>query len=149
MNCRTCRLVILATIVVAFVWTPFVVTAETVPVNAGFEQGQPGQAPDHWRVPQIAGYHVLVSDENPKSGSQCVTIKRGTERPGPFGNVMQKIDATPFRGKRVRYRAAVRTEIDGQERGAQIWMRVDLPTLPPGQPVDWRRVAAEPARAGQ
>ena len=126
MNYRTYSLVILVTVVIALVGTSLVAAAETVPANAGFEQGQPGQAPDHWRVPKVPGYHVLVSDEDPKSGKQCVTIMRGTEKPGPFGNVMQKIDAASFRGKRVRYRAAVRTEIDGQDGTAQLWMRVDL-----------------------
>jgi hypothetical protein len=125
MNCWTYRLMILATVVIALVWTSLV-AAETVPANPGFEEGQPGQAPDRWRVPTIPGYQVLISDENPKSGKQCVTIKRGTEKPGPFGNVMQGIDAAPFRGKRVRYRAAVRTEIEGQEGSAHLWMRVDL-----------------------
>jgi len=128
MNCRTHRLVILATVVIALVWTSLVAAAETVLTNSGFEQGQPGQAPDRWRVPKVPGYHVLISAENPKSGKQCVTIKRGTETPGPFGNVMQKIDAASFRGKRVRYRAAVRTQIDGQNGTAQLWMRVDLST---------------------
>jgi hypothetical protein len=127
MDCRTQRLVILATVVIAPVRTSLVAAAETVPANSGFEQGQPGQAPENWLVPKVPGYHVLVSDENPKSGKQCVTIKRGTEKPGPFGNVMQKIDAASFRGKRVRYRAAVRTETDGQDGRAQLWMRVDLP----------------------
>jgi hypothetical protein len=126
MNCRTYRLVILTLAVIALVWTSFVAAAETVPANSGFEQGQPGQAPDRWRVPKVPGYHVLISDEDPKSGKQCVTIKRDTEQAGPFGNVMQGIDAAPFRGKRVRYRAAVRTEIDGEEGAAQLWMRVDL-----------------------
>ena len=126
MNYRKYSLVILAAVVIAIVGTSLVDAAETVPANAGFEQGKPGQAPDHWLVPKVPGYHVLVSDEDPKSGKQCVTIKRGTEKPGPFGNVMQKIDAASFRGKRVRYRAAVRTEIDGQDGTAQLWMRVDL-----------------------
>jgi hypothetical protein len=125
MSRRTCHLAILATVVIALVWTCPVAAAETVPANPGFEQGQPGQAPDRWLVPRIPGYHVLISGEDPKSGKQCVTIKRGTERPGPFGNVMQRIDAAPFRGKRLRYRAAVRTQIDGEEGAAQLWMRVD------------------------
>lgn len=126
MNCRTHRLVILTTMVIALAWSSLTAAAETMPVNSGFEEGQPGQAPDHWRVPKIPGYHVLISDEDPKSGKQCVTIKRGTEKPGPFGNVMQGINAAPFRGKRVRYRAAVRTEIEGHEGSAHLWMRVDL-----------------------
>jgi hypothetical protein len=126
MNCRTYRLVILTTMLIALAWSSLVAAADTVPVNSGFEEGQPGQAPDHWRVPKVPGYHVLISDENPRSGRQCVTIKRGTEKPGPFGNVMQGIDAAAFRGKRVRYRAAVRTQIEDQEGSAHLWMRVDL-----------------------
>jgi hypothetical protein len=126
MNCRTYRIVILATVVITLVWASLLAAAEPVPVNLDFEQGQPGQAPDHWYVPKVPGYHVFISDENPKSCKQCVTIKRGTENPGPFGNVMQKIDAAPFRGKRVRYRAAVRTRIDGENGGARLWMRIDL-----------------------
>ncbi|HCO95778.1 MAG TPA: hypothetical protein DIU00_17840 [Phycisphaerales bacterium] len=125
MNCRKYSLVILAAVVIALVGTSFGAAAETVPANPGFEQGKPGQAPDHWRVPKVPGYHVLISDEDPKSGKQCVTIKRGTEKPGPFGNLMQKIDAASFRGKRVRYRAAVRTEIDDQNGRVQLWLRVD------------------------
>ncbi len=128
MNRRTNRLVILATVVTALACTPLAAAAETVPANPGFEQGRPGQAPDQWLVPRVPGYDVVISDEDPKSGKQSVTIKRGTEKPGPFGNVMQKIDAAPFRGKRVRYRAAVRTRIDGEEGAAQLWMRVDLAT---------------------
>lgn len=128
MNCRTCSFVILTIGVIILVWTSHVPAAETVLANTSFEQGQPGQAPDHWYVLNIPGYRVLISDEDPKSGKQCVTIKRGTETPGPFGNVMQKIDAASFRGKRVRYRAAVRTQIDGQNGAAQLWMRIDLLT---------------------
>ena len=42
-----------------------------------------------------------------------------------FGNLMQSIDARPFRGKRLRFRAAVRTaELVGDGR-AQLWFRVD------------------------
>ncbi|MBP7052315.1 MAG: transglutaminase domain-containing protein [Phycisphaerae bacterium] len=125
MNCRMCRLVILAAVGIALVWTSRVAAAEAVPANAGFEQGQPGQAPAQWLVPKIPGFRVFVCDEDPKSGTQCLTIKPSAEGSGPFGNVMQRIDAAPFRGTRVRYRAAVRTAIDGQEGRAQLWLRVD------------------------
>jgi len=107
-------------------WTSLASAAETVPANSGFENGQVGHAPEHWRVPEVSGYRVLVSDENPRSGKQCAVIERTTEKPGPFGNVMQAVDATPFRGKRVRYRAAVRTEVDDRQGRAQLWFRVDL-----------------------
>jgi hypothetical protein len=126
MNYRICDRVALASVGIALVWASLGTASEIAPANLDFEQGQPGQAPPHWVVPKVSGYQVLVSDENPKSGKQCVMIERTAEKPGPFGNVIQGIDATSFRGKRVRYRAAVRTEIDGQKGRAQLWLRVDL-----------------------
>jgi hypothetical protein len=125
----TYHLTTLASVAISLVWASFATAAETVPANADFERGQPGQAPAHWLVPKVSGYHVRVSDKDPKSGKQCVMIERGTEQSGPFGNVMQKIDAAPFRGKRVRYRAAVRAEVDDQGGRAQLWLRVDRPRI--------------------
>ena len=120
------RLIIPATVVIALVLVSHVAAAETVPANLDFEQGQPGQAPANWLIPKVPGYEVVICDEDPKSGKQCVTIRRSKENPGLFGNVMQRMDAAPFRGKRLRYRAAVRTEIDGEDGRVQLWMRVDL-----------------------
>jgi hypothetical protein len=42
---------------------------------------------------------------------------------------MQRIDAAPFRGKRVRYRAAVRAEVKGPGNEARLWLRVDRPEI--------------------
>ena len=42
-----------------------------------------------------------------------------------FGTVMQSVDATPHRGKQVRLRAAVRTDVSGSGNQAQLWLRVD------------------------
>ncbi len=94
--------------------------------NAGFEQGQVGQRPVGWAAPTIHGYRVTISDTEPKAGKQCAIIQRET-KPGvrQFGNLMQSIDATPFRGKRVRFRAAVRAEVAGEGNQAQLWFRVD------------------------
>jgi len=125
MNGRTYRLLIVAAAVTTLVWASHPATAETVPANPGFERGQPGQAPEQWLVPEIPGFEVRVTGESPKSGKQCVTIKPRVEGARPFGNVMQQIDATPFCGKRVRFRAAVRTDVEGDEGRAQLWLRVD------------------------
>ena len=38
-----------------------------------------------------------------------------------FGNLMSRIDAAPYRGNRVRFRAAVRAE----KEVAMLWVRVD------------------------
>jgi hypothetical protein len=42
---------------------------------------------------------------------------------------MQAADAKPFRGRRVRFRAAVRTEAGAR---AYLWMRVDRSNNKPG-----------------
>ena len=46
---------------------------------------------------------------------------------------MQTVDAAAFRGKRVRYRAAVRTGELGEGTGAQLWCRIDRPKSKDGE----------------
>lgn len=83
-----------------------------------------------WTAPEpqgqvIAWRHFGVGLGAPQS---IYSSRRVSSLEGPgqvfgnvaFGNVMQSIDATPLRGKRVRFRAAVRAE--GR---AQLWLRVD------------------------
>lgn len=99
---------------------------EPHPVNLDFEQGTLGQVPDGWRCPTPAGYGAELTAEQPKSGKYAALLKskQSAGPSAPFGNLMQAIDATPFRGRRVRFRASVRVE--GDETGrAQLWMRVD------------------------
>lgn len=100
--------------------------AEQQPVNGGFELGKVGVQPAGWSVRDIPGYKITTSDEQPAVGRQCATIvsTAGSE-PSPFGNLLQKIDARPFRGHRVRLRGAVRTEVRGKGNRAQMWFRVD------------------------
>jgi hypothetical protein len=119
----------LASIATSLVLASFATAADTVPANLDFERGKPGEAPVRWFVPKVPGYRVGISDEDPKSGKQCVLIERDAEEAGHFGNVMQRIDAGPFRGKRVRYRAAVRAEVDGKGNEAHLWLRVDRPEI--------------------
>ena len=38
---------------------------------------------------------------------------------------MQSFDATPYRGRRIRFRAAVRADVAGAGNRAQLWLRVD------------------------
>ncbi|HEX8617073.1 MAG TPA: S41 family peptidase [Thermoanaerobaculia bacterium] len=105
-------------------------TANPTPVNLDFESGSPGEIPPGW-VPTTAhfGYTAVLSADKPKQGKQSVRLSgvptgaAAGER--PFGNVRQKIDATPYRGKRVRFRAAVRVE--GENATAGLWLRADRP----------------------
>jgi transglutaminase-like putative cysteine protease len=102
--------------------------ATSQPANAGFERGAVGHPPADWLVPKIAGYNVLASDERPAEGRQCGSIvSTDDSQRGPFGNLMQLVDAKPFQGKRVRLRAAVRAEVSGKGNQAQMWFRVDRP----------------------
>jgi C-terminal processing protease CtpA/Prc len=98
--------------------------------NPGFEDGETGQVPPGWSVqPAVlaAGYTVKTVEEKPEGGRKCLELALAGESSDPqaFGNVSQKIDATPFRGKRVRWSAAARIEGTGPRDTVALWMRVD------------------------
>jgi C-terminal processing protease CtpA/Prc len=96
--------------------------------NAGFEKGSPGQAPPGWFVPQPvldAGYVARTSGDDPKEGKQCAYVTLTRAQSDGFGNVMQAIDATPYRGKMVRFRAAVKFDAGNGFGRAQLWLRID------------------------
>ncbi|HJQ39645.1 MAG TPA: S41 family peptidase [Thermoanaerobaculia bacterium] len=98
--------------------------ASEAPVNLDFESGVPGEVPPGWIAPTAAlGYPVVLSTETPTQGRQCVRVSGRPASANAFGNVMQVIDATRYRGKRVRMRGAVRVE--GAAGNAGLWMRVD------------------------
>jgi C-terminal processing protease CtpA/Prc len=106
-----------------------------------------GQLPG-WIVPKaIVGYSVNLAATDCKVGKSCAEVEfSGAEKPSPFGNVMQSFDATPYRGKRIRYRAAVKVA----SGTAQMWLRVDRPDRMMGlfdnmdnrpiRPGDWQYV---------
>ena len=100
-------------------------------INLDFEEGTTGQVPVGWTSPTAPTYAAELTEERPKSGKFCVLLHSlvTTADGPPFGNVMQAVDATPFRGRRVRFRAAVRTEAGAR---AYLWMRVDRPNNRPG-----------------
>ena len=89
--------------------------------NLDFEA--PGAEPAGWLVPPAVrqgGYRVHVVDDHPHGGKRAVLVEGAANQPNMFGNIMQRIDATPYRGKKIRLRAAVRAQ--GR---AQLWVRVD------------------------
>jgi C-terminal processing protease CtpA/Prc len=100
-------------------------------INLDFEEGTTGQVPVGWASPTTPTYAAELTEERPKSGKLCVLLHSvvTTADGPPFGNVMQAVDATPFRGRRVRFRAAVRTEAGAR---AYLWMRVDRSNNQPG-----------------
>jgi C-terminal processing protease CtpA/Prc len=104
--------------------------ASPAPPNLDFESGAPGEVPPGWFAPPARiGYSSAISTETPKQGKQCARVSGAPQpleggRPS-FGNLMQSIDAMPYRGKRVRLRGAVRVESSNGWAG--LWMRVDGP----------------------
>src|SRR6185503_20810994 len=84
-----------------------------------------------WRVPAAlleAGYAAGPESADVFAGKGAARIdsREATPTGNSFGNLLQSFDATPWRGKRVRYRAAVKVA-EGEAGGhAQMWLRVDL-----------------------
>jgi C-terminal processing protease CtpA/Prc len=105
-------------------------TVQQGPVNLDFEQGDIGQLPVGWASPtRSLGYEAKLIEEGSRTGKKCVLLYSDPDASSSnqrFGNVMQAIDAKPYRGKRIRFKGSVRMEgSDGKAR-AQLWFRVDL-----------------------
>jgi C-terminal processing protease CtpA/Prc len=106
--------------------------------NLDFEQGVPGQVPTAWLAspPERTGYTVKLVEEKCEGGQRCAEVayqKEGPPDPQKFGNVMRSFDAAPYRGKKVRFRAAVRAEVPPLgENQAGLWLRVDRQGGAPG-----------------
>ena len=87
--------------------------------NPDFEQGAAGSVPAGWT--NTVGSAVLRT-EGCRQGKSCVEVAPPPAGAVPNGILLQSIDATPYRGKLVRYRAAVRVTPGGR---AGLWLRVD------------------------
>jgi hypothetical protein len=107
--------------------------------NGGFEEVDAAGMPTGWFLPptlKAAGYQVAIDSTKPLAGKNSALVdSTGVREIGnTFGNLAQSIDAKPYRGKRLRFRAAVRTaELQGDGR-AQLWFRVDGAPSPDGRP---------------
>lgn len=104
--------------------------AKTAIPNGGLEEQTNQGGPTGWIFPAIleqSGYRLSTVTDNPFAGKHCVLLDATAIEPraGQFGNLMQSIDATSFRGKQVRFRAAVRTDELAGDGRAQLWFRVD------------------------
>ncbi|MBW7906327.1 MAG: peptidase S41 [Phycisphaerae bacterium] len=90
------------------------------------ESGQVGAPPPGWSVP-TAGYAAELREGGAAAGSRAARLSSKAEARSPFGNLMRSVDAAPYRGKVVRFRAAVRVEGAGPDDRGQLWLRVDRP----------------------
>lgn len=99
-------------------------------VNGNLEEIDADGLPTGWFFPSVlrdAGYDVAIDTISPLQGANSALIDgtKAKAEGSAFGNLMQTIDAEPYRGKRVRFRAAVRTDELGESGRAQLWLRVD------------------------
>ena len=106
-------------------------------VNAGFESTKPGiqGAPDGWWKLQHAGpesYAFTLDTANPRSGERSMRV--ANIGPEPFGTILQKVSATPYRGRTLRFAAWIRTqEVKGNPYGAGAGLK--LHALRSGYPI--------------
>ncbi len=101
--------------------------------NADFEEGDVGAAPAGWMLTTKGGT-ATVSADNPRRGKHCVRVGLGerVENPPRFQVLLQQFDAAPYRGKMIRFKAAVRIDAAGPLDQAQLWLRVDRAGGRPG-----------------
>lgn len=79
-------------------------------------------------APIGSGYRVSSETHRVFAGKRCALLQRdGKSESVAFGNLMQVVDAVPYRGKRIRFRAAVRSNVEGEGNQAMLWTRVDRP----------------------
>ena len=99
------------------------------PRNIDFEVENKDNAPKDMPMHYFGGgqgYNVTVDSEFAHGGKRSGKITFvGEESSNPnFGTCAQRVDATPFRGKRLTYRGFLKTELlEGGKAG--LWMRVD------------------------
>ncbi len=101
------------------------------PANLDFERGAAGEAPPGWRM---AGrrvdfdYKVTTTEEGAHRGRRAAMLSRvpGRQYGETFGGLLQRVDATPYRGRQLTVRAAVRTD-GSEDTKAYVWVRVITP----------------------
>ena len=110
--------------------------ARNEPIKEDFEAWGTGTQPLGWSAPgPTSGYQGAVSDEQPFAGKHCYRIACPSPEAlpvGGFGAFSRGLDATLYRGYRVRFTGAVRALCPSPKARAQLWMRVDRPDRAPG-----------------
>ena len=100
--------------------------------NLDFETGKAGEAPKGWFIPPglaYEGFQAALTTNQPRSGKFCAEIRWPTNQvpSQPVANLMQSIDASPYRNKRIEITGAIRVATNRPGGCAQMWFRVDRP----------------------
>jgi hypothetical protein len=92
------------------------------PANLGFEDGPSGQAPSGWRFDAEGGSAASVSAEAARTGAFGVEVRvPALEGQTASARPMQRVDASPFRGRRVRLSSAA-AKVSGAN-GGYFWIQ--------------------------
>ena len=99
----------------------------SAPANTDFEEGEIGKVPTDWRSsPRLRrfDFQIATSEERPYSGKRCVAISRapGKHYGEMVGSFVQMLDATAYRGKKIKLRVAARAELAGADNMS--WLRL-------------------------
>jgi len=93
--------------------------------DGGFES-PPTTRAAAWR-PVPGDFDAVLDAKSPYEGQGSLRLHRDAAASSPFAAVAQAIDATPYRGRTIRFRAAARAAL-GRAPGsssAGLWLRID------------------------
>lgn len=96
--------------------------------NPGFEDVTEDEAPADWRKPNISGLVFRSDGSDVQEGDRSLLLDttNATLPESNFVAISQTLDAKDFRGKKLKFRAYVKTSDTSPAAQAQLWMRVDL-----------------------
>ncbi|MER3329518.1 MAG: hypothetical protein RIF34_08080, partial [Candidatus Kapaibacterium sp.] len=90
------------------------------PYNLSFENSVVGAMPARWTLSEEAkgkGYYAEATVTKPFEGKYCMSLFRPMDSTGTenvSGTAVQSFDASQYRGKKVRFTAHIRAEIEGK-----------------------------------
>ena len=99
---------ILFVLTLAFGLVALALSQTNGPQNLQFQNGELGQVPAGW-FGNMPGYTARLISEGVSTGKRAVEIDGAAQPPAQFGLLRTNFDATPYRGKRIRFRAACST----------------------------------------
>ncbi|HEY2825172.1 MAG TPA: S41 family peptidase [Gemmatimonadales bacterium] len=101
------------------------IQGEPIPLpNLNFESSPRNNSPPGWAFTTPRGYAMTLVDSGAHGGKRAVRLEQRSPAFEPFGTILRVFDAREYRGKRIMFRAWVRTEVPA-ETSVGLWLRVD------------------------
>jgi len=120
-------------------------TLETI-AELNFEDSEAGKPPKAWTRKGVEDFSVEVSDEATGTGKRCLKLESKAEGAGsrPVGALEHQWLPDGFRGKRVRFRATIKTSFPDEGQVMLFW-REDLQS---GEYGVFDQMADRPVKSG-